>query len=67
MPAGTMVPCAVVPDGDLTRAYLCPATQAKGWWTLTLTFGRNLGLGQPVLSVDGDTTSEVASIGFPVR
>ena len=68
MPAGTTVPCAVVPgDGDLTRAYLLPDTRAKGWWALTLNFARNLGLGQPVLSVGGDTTSEVTSIGFPVR
>jgi hypothetical protein len=67
MPAGTTVPCAVVPDGDLTRAYLLPAVRSKGWWVLTMNFARDLGLGEPVLSVGGDTAAETGSIGFPLR
>jgi hypothetical protein len=64
MPIGTTVPCGLVPDGDLTRVYVLPATRTPGWWTLELSFARDVGPGEPVLSVGGDTTTETAQIGF---
>ena len=48
MPAATAVPCAVVPDGDLTRAYLLPSVRTKGWWSLTMNFARRLGIGYAI-------------------
>ncbi|MFN0091462.1 MAG: hypothetical protein ACKVWR_14535 [Acidimicrobiales bacterium] len=66
IPTPTTVPCEIVADPDLTRAYILPAIRSTGWWTLTMTFARNLGRGEPVLSVGGDTHAETATIAFPV-
>ena len=66
MPPGTVEPFGLVPDGDLTRAYVIPTTPAPGWWTLGMTFARDLGPGEPQLSVAGDTSEEAATIGFSV-
>lgn len=66
MPAGAAVPFGLVPDGDLTRAYVIPAAPAPGWWTLGLTYARDLGPGEAQLSVAGDSSPEIGTIGFIV-
>jgi hypothetical protein len=66
VPTGSSVAYDLVPDADLTRAYLVPAAYAPGWWSLDLTFGRDVGPTQPRLSAAGDTAPEIALFGFAV-
>jgi hypothetical protein len=71
MSTDSTMSCSVLPNDDLTRAYIEPAGRLAGtaprWWALTMTFARDVGPGDPVLSVAGDTAPETVTIAFPVR
>jgi hypothetical protein len=67
MPAGTATPYGLVPDEDGTRAYVIPTAPVPTtptWWTMSLSFARDLGPGEPLLSVAGNTSRETASLAF---
>lgn len=66
LPTGAAVAYDLIPDADLTRAYLVPATLTPGWWTLDLIFHRDVGPTQPHLSVAGNTAPEIASFSFAI-
>ena len=66
-PAGAATAYGLVPDGDGTRAYVIPTATVPTtptWWTMTLSFARDLGPGEPLLSVAGSTGPETATLAF---